>query len=76
MSAKMDWARSGQDKALVFDGRNMLVSASAGSGKTTVMVEKIRRYLLSGGSLSRLIVVTFTRASAADMREKLEKELR
>lgn len=76
MSSKIDWARSGQDKALVFDGKNMLVSASAGSGKTTVMVEKIRRYLVNGGSLSRLIVVTFTRASAADMREKLEKEIR
>lgn len=76
MSAKMDWARSGQDKALVFDGKNMLVSASAGSGKTTVMVEKIKRYLMKGGSLTRLIVVTFTRASAADMREKLEKEIR
>ena len=72
----LDWKRSGQDKALEFTGANMLVSASAGSGKTTVMVEKIKRYLARGGSLSRLVVVTFTRAAAEDMKEKIETELK
>ena len=72
----LDWKRSGQDKALEFTDGNMLVSASAGSGKTTVMVEKIRRYIAGGGSLKRLIVVTFTRASAEDMKEKIEIELK
>lgn len=72
----LDWKKSGQDKALEFTGANMLVSASAGSGKTTVMVEKIRRYLAAGGSLTRLVVVTFTRASADDMKEKIETELK
>lgn len=73
---ELDWKRSGQDKALEFTDGNMLVSASAGSGKTTVMVEKIRRYLTRGGSLKRLVVVTFTRASAEDMKEKIELELK
>ena len=72
----LDWKRSGQDKALEFTDGNMLVSASAGSGKTTVMVEKIKRYIAAGGSLKRLVVVTFTRASAEDMREKIEIELK
>ena len=73
---ELDWKKSGQDKALEFTGGNMLVSASAGSGKTTVMVEKIKRYIEAGGSLKRLVVVTFTRASAADMKEKIELELK
>lgn len=72
----LDWKKSGQDKALEFTGANMLVSASAGAGKTTVMVEKIKRYLAAGGSLTRLVVVTFTRASAEDMKEKIELELK
>ena len=38
-----------QKKAIEFIDKDMLVSASAGSGKTTVMVEKIIRYLEKGG---------------------------
>lgn len=72
--AELNWKASGQDKALEFIDKNILVSASAGSGKTTVMVEKIFRYLKTG-SITRLIVITFTRASAADMKEKLTKKL-
>ncbi|MBO7178242.1 MAG: UvrD-helicase domain-containing protein [Clostridia bacterium] len=79
-----------QKKAIEFIDKDMLVSASAGSGKTTVMVEKIIRYLETGGinegdtqsneegkkgDITRVIVLTFTRASAADMKEKLTKEL-
>ena len=82
-----------QKKAIEFIDKDMLVSASAGSGKTTVMVEKIIRYLEKGGineddtttqekeneekkgDITRVIVLTFTRASAADMKEKLTKEL-
>lgn len=72
--AELNWKASGQDKALEFIDKNILVSASAGSGKTTVMVEKIFRYLKTG-SITRLIVITFTRASAADMKEKLTQKL-
>ncbi len=72
--AELDWSKGGQDKALEFIGKNMLVSASAGSGKTTVMVEKIFRYLETG-SITKLIIITFTKASAADMREKLTARL-
>ncbi|MDR2201854.1 MAG: UvrD-helicase domain-containing protein [Clostridiales bacterium] len=50
---------------------NLLVSASAGSGKTTVMIERILRLLAGGASLSQTAVCTFTKAAAADMRSKL-----
>ncbi|MDR2266200.1 MAG: UvrD-helicase domain-containing protein [Christensenellaceae bacterium] len=57
----------------VFDARseNILVSASAGCGKTAVMVERIFRYLANGGSIKRLVVITFTRAAADEMKDKL-----
>ena len=55
---------------------NLLVSASAGSGKTTVMIarvlEKIRKEKVS---LDNMLICTFTKKSAADMRLKLQKEL-
>ncbi len=63
-----------QKNALRFTNNNMLVSASAGSGKTTVMVQKILDYL-EKGSITKIVVLTFTRASATDMREKLSEEL-
>ncbi len=72
--SSIDWSKSGQDKALEFIDKDMLVSASAGSGKTTVMVEKILRYL-EKGDITKLLVLTFTNASAADMREKLSERL-
>ena len=57
---------------------NLLVSAAAGSGKTAVLVERIIRRLLdreSPVSLDRLLVMTFTRAAAEDMRQKISKAL-
>ena len=70
----IDFKASGQEPALEFIDKDMLVSASAGSGKTTVMVEKILRYLKTG-DITKIIVLTFTKASAADMREKLTERL-
>lgn len=54
---------------------NMLVSASAGSGKTTVMIARILQLLSEGASLDRMVICTFTRAAASDMREKLQNAL-
>ncbi len=60
------------------DARNptLLVSAAAGSGKTAVLIERIYS-LLSRDRLSiqRMLIVTFTRAAAAEMRERLEKRI-
>lgn len=52
-----------------------IVSASAGSGKTTVMIEKIIRLIESGTSVSEILAVTYTKKAAAQMKEKLRKKL-
>lgn len=57
-------------------GNDVLVSASAGSGKTTVLVERILRQILNGGDVTRLLVVTFTNAAAAEMKAKIAKALK
>ncbi|MBO4378652.1 MAG: UvrD-helicase domain-containing protein, partial [Clostridia bacterium] len=55
------------------DARNSetLVSAAAGSGKTAVLVEHVLQMLRDGGNISRLLIITFTRAAAAELRERL-----
>ena len=53
---------------------NVLVSAAAGSGKTAVLVERIIRMISEGDhplDIDRLLVVTFTKAAAAQMRERI-----
>lgn len=70
----MQWTER-QKRAIEARGTSLLVSAAAGSGKTTVMVERILRMALEGTPLDRMLVVTFTRAAASSMREKLNKEL-
>ena len=64
----------------VLDARNhnILVSAAAGSGKTAVLVERIVRMISEGEDpldIDRLLVVTFTRAAAAQMRERIGKAI-
>lgn len=52
--------------------QNLLVSASAGTGKTTVMVTRIRDLVqYKGAELEKMLVVTFTRLAASEMKEKL-----
>ena len=63
-----------QNAALDAQGR-VIVSASAGSGKTTVMIEKIIRLIQAGTSVSEILAVTFTKKAAAQMKEKLCKVL-
>ncbi|MGM9657571.1 MAG: UvrD-helicase domain-containing protein [Eubacteriales bacterium] len=64
-----------QSAAINDTGNSVIVSAGAGSGKTTVMTERILRALLSGRDISRCLIVTFTRAAAADLRGKLYRGL-
>ena len=54
---------------------NTVVTAAAGSGKTTVLTEKIARLLRSGAKLAEMLVVTFTRDAAGQLREKIRKNL-
>ena len=55
-------------------GRNLLVSAAAGSGKTAVLVERILQMISSDddpADIDRLLVMTFTKAAAAEMKERI-----
>ena len=57
--------------------KNQLVSAGAGSGKTTVMIEKISNLLLSGDAeVDNLLVVTFTVLAAQEMKDRLIQKLK
>lgn len=67
----MKWSDAQRD-AIETCGKNLLVAAAAGSGKTAVLVERIIRQILNGSlDVDKLLVVTFTKASAAEMRERI-----
>ena len=57
--------------------KSILVSAAAGSGKTAVLVERIIRIILEGeANVDEMLVVTFTKAAAAEMRVRLSAKIR
>ncbi len=67
-----------QKRVMEARDRNILVSAAAGSGKTAVLVERIVRMISEGDhplDIDRLLVVTFTRAAAAQMRERIAQAI-
>lgn len=65
----------GQQRAIDIKG-NLLVSASAGTGKTTVMIERIYQMIKRGDvDVSQLLVVTFTNLAAAEMKQRLALKL-
>lgn len=75
MSKKFKFTAS-QDAAIHQQGHDLLVSASAGSGKTRVLVERVIERLRSGVGLDHILIVTFTNAAAAEMRERIQTALR
>ena len=69
----MTWTTQ-QTQAMESLGGTVLVSAAAGSGKTAVLVERVLRRITDKNNpcdIHRLLMVTFTRAAAAQMREKI-----
>ena len=71
----MQWTNE-QKRAIEARDTNILLSAAAGSGKTTVLVGRILALIESGEtSIDRMLIVTFTRAAAGEMRERIEKRL-
>lgn len=70
-----EWTSS-QLEAIGTRGVDMLVSAAAGSGKTSALTERIVRAVEDGADIGRILIVTFSRASAADMKKKLADALR
>ena len=63
-----------EQKSFIEDrGHNILVSAAAGSGKTAVIVERVIRLITEDGySVTELLIVTFTKAAAAEMRDRIK----
>ena len=67
-----------QRQVIDLRGRNLLVSAAAGSGKTAVLVERIIKKVLDPlhpVDIDHLLVVTFTKAAAAEMRERVARAI-
>ncbi|MDO4288249.1 MAG: helicase-exonuclease AddAB subunit AddA [Eubacterium sp.] len=71
----MQWTED-QTRAIEIRDKNLLVSAAAGSGKTALLIERIRRIVVEEGvPVDRLLVLTFTRAAASEMKERLSRAL-
>ncbi|MBQ2202493.1 MAG: UvrD-helicase domain-containing protein, partial [Clostridia bacterium] len=56
-------------------GGNLIVSAAAGAGKTTVLTERVFRLVREGPPVDRMLVLTFTRAAAGEMKGRIGRRL-
>ena len=70
----MAWT-AGQQAAIDARNDSVLVSAAAGSGKTAVLVERVIALLREGMPIDGMLIVTFTRAAAGEMRERIARRL-
>lgn len=73
----MKWGEN-QLKIIEHRGGNLIVSAAAGAGKTSVLVERILRMITDpedGRSLDQMLIVTFTNLAAGQMRERLFRRI-
>lgn len=71
----MGWTKE-QQQAIDLRGKNLLVSAAAGSGKTAVLVERIVKMVCEENyDIDKILVVTFTKAAAAEMKERIGNRL-
>ena len=65
-----------QREVIDFRKNNLLVSAAAGSGKTTVMIQRVCDLIIKENvPISKFLIISFTKASASDMKNKLIKKL-
>lgn len=62
--------------AIYKSGTNIIVSAGAGSGKTAVLTERVLEKIKNGVSLSNLLILTFTKMAAKEMRERIGEKLK
>ncbi|MCL2681811.1 MAG: UvrD-helicase domain-containing protein, partial [Streptococcaceae bacterium] len=65
-----------QKQAIFSSGHNILVSASAGSGKTFVMANRIIEKIKSSVDIESLFISTFTKKAATELRQRIEKDLK
>ena len=69
-----NWTKE-QSLAINKTGENIIVSAGAGSGKTAVLSERVITKLKQKISLDNLLILTFTNAAAAEMKERIRKKI-
>ena len=71
----MNWTKE-QQRAIELRNKNILVAAAAAPGKTAALVERIKRLILEDRCpIDRMLIVTFTNAAAAEMKENIEKAI-
>ena len=70
-----NWTKE-QSDAINKDGTNIIVSAGAGSGKTAVLSERVLRKLKEGINVNELLILTFTKAAAKEMKERIRKKIK
>jgi len=70
-----NWTKE-QQLAIYETGKNIIVSAGAGSGKTAVLSERVLEKLKSGIHINELLILTFTKAAAAEMKERIRKKIK
>lgn len=68
------WTKE-QSLAINKEGSNIIVSAGAGSGKTAVLSERVIRKLKGGVHINELLLLTFTKAAAAEMKQRIRKKI-
>lgn len=72
----MQWTEA-QAHTIESRGKNILVSAAAGSGKTAVLIERIKQLILQDKvDVDQFLITTFTNAASQEMRERLEQAIR
>ena len=64
-----------QLRAIHTDGKSVLVSAAAGSGKTSVLAKRVARLVVDGCDIRNMLIMTFTNAAAAEMRQRISREI-
>lgn len=69
------WTKE-QEEAIYTSGSNIIVSAGAGSGKTAVLTERVLEKIKNGVSLSNLLILTFTKMAASEMKERIGDKLK
>lgn len=74
MMSKMSFTKD-QLKAIETSGNNIIVSAGAGSGKTAVLTERVFHKLQHGTKINRLLILTFTKAAASEMKERIRSKM-
>ena len=69
------WTKE-QQLAIDESGKNIIVSAGAGSGKTAVLTERVIQKLKKGESIDKLLILTFTNAAAKEMKERIRASIK